>query len=223
MAERKSAHTGKGWPEAPLDIVDVHRLVGCFMASWAQLETVLDVAIRRILKIEVVAMSILSVNLQMVAKIYTARCAISVFGKQEASWQKGAQKVLVEIGKMSELRNMVAHTYFGISADKTAVEFYRIKATSKLTTPDEFWTPDDFSTHVMVMSSLGAALQTVMNETMLHRSQIDMRERKTQESIARILMGQDPPPQGGWNALLGIPVMPPNEAENSDSAHLRHP
>lgn len=212
MAEIKSAHTCKGWPEAPLDIVDAHRLVGCFMASWAELETVLDVAIRRILKIEVVAMSILSVNLQMVSKIYTARCAISMFGEQEASWQKAAQKVLVEIGKMSELRNMVAHTYFAISSDKTAVEFYRIKATSKLTVPDEFWTPDDFSTHLMGMSSLGTKLKTVMNETMLHRSKIDLRERKTRDSMARILMGQDPPPEGGWNALLGIPAAPPDEA-----------
>lgn len=212
MAKHKPTQTGKEWPKAPLDLVDAHRLVGCFMGSWAQLETVLDVAIRRILKIEVVAMSILSVNLQMVAKIYTARCAISVFGEQEASWQKDAQKVLVEIGKMSELRNMVAHTYFAISADKAAVEFYRIKATSKLTTPEEFWTPDDFSAHVMRMSSLGTELQTVMNETMLHRSKIDMRERKTQDSMARILMGQDPPPAGGWNALLGLPVAPPDEA-----------
>src|ERR1043165_1086264 len=154
MTAEPDAKQPQPWPSAPLTLIDAHRLVGNFMHHWANLESALNGTIRRILKWANLAMAILSVNLTVAAKIYTARCAISAFGDKGTKWQKAAHRALIEIQELSQDQNVIAHTGFGVSRNKKAVDFYRIKATSQITVPDEIWTPDDFSLKAMQMGTL---------------------------------------------------------------------
>src|SRR5689334_2365637 len=82
------------WPEAPLTMDDAHRLVGIFMWNWANLENLLDTAIRRTLRIEVLTMAMLSVHLPVSAKIHLLRCAAGLFSIPEEEWAKAAKKTL---------------------------------------------------------------------------------------------------------------------------------
>jgi len=161
---------GHKWPEAPLHLIDAQRLVGCFLWNYAALEMHLDTGIRRILRVEVLTMSMLSVHLTVQAKIQMLRCAVALFSVETEQWAKDAKKLFNQIDAIAKERNIIAHTVFGITDDKEAVNFHRIKATGTLSMPETKWTPNDFSTAVMTMSSMMTELRALTERIVERRS-----------------------------------------------------
>lgn len=179
---------GHKWPEAPLHLIDAQRLVGCFMWNWSALEMYVDTAIRRILRIETLTMAMLSVHLPVSAKIQMLRCAVALFSSEDEQWAKDAKKTFNQIDTMSQQRNILAHTGFWITGDKTAVTFHRVKATGTLSMPETRWTPNDFSAAVMTMTALMEEIKQIIERVTLRRSDVPMRG-KTQDNYLQRLMG----------------------------------
>ena len=178
---------GKQWPKAPLDLIDAQRLVGCFLWNWAALEVQINTSIRRILRVEMLTMSMLSVHLPVHAKIQMLRCALALFSGPEDQWAKDAKKLFNEITAVSEQRNILAHCVFFESDDKEGVNFHRVKATGTFSIPETKWTPNDFSAAVMTMSSLMSELRQLTEKVQERRSSVAMRGEQHKNYLQRLI------------------------------------
>jgi hypothetical protein len=139
-------------PFAPLDATNkACLLVGQFMWRWALLESAVNGAYRKLLKLKGVEGHIATANITLRDKVAAVRTVVHIACQpdtekrpEEAEWWKAADRDLIAITTMNgNRRNVVAHNLFG-GHESGGVDFLIIKAKGKFAVPDVVWTPEDF-------------------------------------------------------------------------------
>ncbi len=111
--------------------VKAYALVGRFFFVWSLVEEAIGRAIGAALGLGVLETEIVSANLEVVKKLYLLRTAVDHTPMEEEK-QRHHDDVLKRIGKMSEVRNIIAHNFFCMNDDNTGLTFMRTEAKSKL-------------------------------------------------------------------------------------------
>lgn len=162
-------------------------LVGAYIGHFALLELGINNALKTVLKLDVAASLIVTRNMTFDEKIKNLRALVKAFvrNKEEA---KRFDELAKEARKISELRNVIAHTPFHGSSITDGVSFFVTKASSTLELEDLDWSIDQFV------------------EQIDHVRQIDNRLRELEKTmslqrIAEALSKRDAPPFGGLLAL----------------------
>jgi len=120
-----------------------YALVGRFLHKWAIMEFVLHKVIAKAMGLDKPQMIILAVNMDFVKKVYVARSTVSM-SILDAGEKKHFDSVLVELEKLANTRNVIAHCSFGPMAKGDGVTFNYYKAKSKFEVPDWDWSIADF-------------------------------------------------------------------------------
>lgn len=117
-------------------------LVGHYLQSFAMMESAVNSAISKALKLDPVQGIIVCKNISFRDKIHILRTLLSISPVTSAVI-KTHDEMLNEVGRYSADRNMVAHELFGAHPAKGGVEFLVAKAKGKLRMPETFWTVDE--------------------------------------------------------------------------------
>jgi hypothetical protein len=163
-------------------------LVGSFMGFFAVLEAGINSAVGEVLEVEVPKLAIISRNMTLNDKINALRALVDfyVYDKEKAAtfdrWALRARK-------LSEYRNMVAHTPFRASPSSDGVEFFTVEAKKQLKFPTIDWSIDDFLNKIDDINEVDNNLRSIKDNMSLQR-------------IARLLM--EKPPQNIFGGLLGL-------------------
>ncbi|MEJ1172624.1 hypothetical protein WA845_00120 [Agrobacterium sp. CMT1] len=163
-------------------------LVGAFMGYFAVLELGINSAVGDVLDIEPLKISIITRNMSLNDKINTLRTLVNfyVFDKTKADeFDKWALKAR----KISETRNMVAHTAFRASSKTDGVEFFTVEAKKHLNLTETHWTIDDFISRIDEINTVDNNLRAI-------------KSRMSLQKIAKALMAS--PPRGAFGGLLGL-------------------
>jgi len=140
----------KQWPEL---VDDACLLVGHFMRSWSHLEYTVAWLIEKLATTDIAAGFILSANMDVRGKIQAAKSLVDVSGrKKDANFRTDAVAVFNRISKLSEKRNVVAHSPF--EPRRGGVEFERVVAKSSLNVDGEIWSKEDFKEFIAQMELL---------------------------------------------------------------------
>lgn len=163
-------------------------LVGAFMGYFALLEVGINSAVGDILDIDQAKLSIITRNMSLNEKINTLRSLVNfyVFDKAKAEefdkWALSARKI-------SEARNIVAHTAFRASSNTDGVEFFTIEAKKHLKVVETHWTIDEF-------------LALIDEINMIDNNLRSIKSRMSLQKIAKALM--DSPPRGALGGLFAL-------------------
>lgn len=163
-------------------------LVGSFMGYFALLEAGINSAVGEVLEVEMPKLAIISRNMTLNDKINALRALVDfyVFDKEKAAtfdrWALRARK-------LSEYRNMVAHTPFRASPTSDGVEFFTVEAKKQLKFPTVDWSVDDFLGKIDDINATDNNLRSIKDNMSLQR-------------IAKLLM--EKPPQNVFGGLFGL-------------------
>lgn len=173
-------------------------LVGAYIGHFALLELGINNAIKTVLKLDIAASLIVTRNMTFDEKLKNLRALVKAFvpDKGEA---KRFDDLAKEARKISELRNIIAHTPFHGSPTSDGVRFFVTRASSSLELEDLDWSIDEFV------------------EQIDHVRQIDNRLRELEKSmslqrVAEALGKRNAPPFGGLLALGA--AMSAHQADN---------
>lgn len=167
-------------------------LVGAFMGHFALLELGIDSAIGEVLDLKGAKRAIAVRNMSFDAKIKTLRSLVHLF-VSDAAMSKSFDKVAKRARVFGETRNIIAHTPFRRSQRSDGVEFFVIKASSKLDMPEMDWSVDQFLLQIEEMLDTDRALRSIEN-------------RASYERIARALLKPPNhlPPLSALGGLFGL-------------------
>ncbi|UHS60600.1 hypothetical protein HRR99_03230 [Agrobacterium vaccinii] len=163
-------------------------LVGAYMGYFAVLELAINDAVGDVLDIDQAKLSIITRNMSLNDKINTLRSLVNfyVFDKTKA---KEFDNWALKARKISEARNIVAHTAFRASPKTDGVEFFTIEAKKQLKFAETDWSVDDFIDRIDEINLIDNNLRSIKSRMSLQR-------------IAKALM--DSPPKGALGGLFGL-------------------
>lgn len=166
-------------------------LVGAYIGHFALLEMGINNAIQQVLNLNPAAAMIVTRNMTFDEKIKNLRALVNfyVFDKEQA---KRFDRLAQDSRKISEERNIIAHTPFHASPASDGVVFYVRSANSTLKTDDMDWSVDDFLRRIDHILETDKALREIEDRMSLQR-------------IAQALLKNEnapPAPLGGLSGLL---------------------
>ncbi len=166
------------------------------MNHWSFLEASLNEGIGVLLGMNDLETTIATLNMDMKGKINVIKTAVNL--KSPRDWAASAVQDISAVQKMSELRNMVAHTCFG-SHESGGVIFLTTKARGKLKFPETIWSPADFEAHFREMDRLYGRVKFIIGG--LRAKPIN---RNLIEAIARALEPSVDQPSSDLNHMIDI-------------------
>lgn len=153
-------------------------LIGGFMGYFALLEAGIDAAVGDVLDIELPKLSIITRNISLNDKINTLRALVNfyIIDKTEADeFDKWALKAR----KISETRNMVAHTAFRASQRSNGVEFFTVEAKKHLKFTDTDWDVDYFLARIDEINEVDNKLRSIKSRMSLQKIAIALMKSPT--------------------------------------------
>lgn len=162
-------------------------LVGAYIGHFALLEVGINDAIKTVLKLDTAASLIVTRNMTFDEKIKNLRSLVRFF-VHDKEQSKKFDELAKEARKISELRNLIAHTPFHGSQITDGVSFFVTKASSSLELENLDWSIEEFVERIDHVRQVDNSLREIENSMNLHR-------------VAEALSKRDVPPFGGLLAL----------------------
>lgn len=134
--------------EAQMDFTALERdvrccaLVGYFLQSWATMESSMNRAMGKALKLDGPQSAIVAKNVQFTAKMHVLQTALTLVMSNEEREKHKA--MLGKISAATGIRNMMAHDCFFPSKKSDGVVFFTVKARGELDFPDIDWPISEF-------------------------------------------------------------------------------
>lgn len=151
-------------------------LVGAFMGHFALLEQGIDTAVGEVVGIAGVKRVIIARNMSFDDKIKTLRTLVN-FIVLDTAVAKNFDELAKRARACGEIRNIVAHTPFRRSEISDGVQFFVVKASSKLDIPDMDWSVDEFLQQIDNINDIDNGLRSIES-------------RMSYQRIAEALLGQ---------------------------------
>lgn len=163
-------------------------LVGGFMGYFALLEAGINGALGDVLDVAPPKLSIITRNMSLNDKINALRSLVNYYVTDKAKADE-FDKWAVRARKISEARNIVAHTAFRASPKTDGVEFFTIEAKKHLKFAETDWTVEEFLARIDEINTVDNNLRSLKSRMSLQR-------------IADALMRS--PPRGAFGGLFGL-------------------
>lgn len=129
-------------------------IVGRFLHFWAIMEGNLNQLLQKVLRLDGLQGLIVAKNIQLRDKLNIIGASIEVT-LLTAGTRAEFQKILVNIGRFSHIRNMCAHDLFGPDTDGIGlVDFHKYQVKGKFAIPKTVWTQQDIDKHHATIQEL---------------------------------------------------------------------
>jgi len=120
--------------------------VGLFMQQWGIIESKLNRAVGKALKLDLLQTAIATANISFRDKIQILRTCISIaIGFSAEQKQTASSRLTTLLNYYQRTRNLVAHTPFWPADDGNGVKFSVTRAKGKLEFPEEVWSFSKFA------------------------------------------------------------------------------
>lgn len=165
-------------------------LVGAYLGHFALLEQGINDAISEVLELKGARSLIVTRNMSFGEKIKTLRALVNFF-VFDPEMAKLFDRLALQARKISEERNIVAHTPFRASESGDGVTFFVVSASRTLTADDAEWSIDDFLSRIDHIITTDNALREIEHSMSLQR-------------IAEALLKDEKPLQNALGGLFGL-------------------
>lgn len=180
-------------------------LVGAYIGHFALLEMGINNAIQQVLNLNPAGAMIVTRNMTFDEKIKNLRALVNFYVVDQEQ-AKLFDRLALQARKISEDRNIVAHTPFSASAASDGVVFYVLSANSTLKTDDMDWSVDDFLTRIDHILKTDNALREIEHRMSLQR-------------IGQALLTNETAPKGAFGGLFGLGGLLLQQEQEATSGH----
>lgn len=204
-------------------------LVGGYLQHWAMMEMRLNDLLGKVLGLEKLAALVVSKNIQLRDKIKIVRTTIDMHYGFTEEQRAEYKSIIQKIGNLSDHRNMMAHDFFCASENGDGVNFFVVKAASKLELPDLNWSIEEFGRRYYELATLAIQIKKIADQletadlikalALAHeRGEMPMQAFGSLTSASSLFQPTPEPPHSSpLRAMLGIddetPLEPPETEE----------